>query len=184
MDALLVDLNALRRVPSQARPTVFGMSLPTTDDRPAEAVSHLLSLGLTQLSIQVTLSTSLTASALGLAALATALTSTILTVQGGLSPDWQWTLLPSAAATITGLLATAVAGAENIGQEEVYVPLDTEASSPEDVSVAMLRMVRNAFLANARALRLKDRLTAIALAWLALSMFLIGVLNLTSATLH
>jgi uncharacterized protein HemY len=40
------------------------MSLPTPNDRPGEAVSHLLSLGLTQLSIQVTLSTSLTAIAL------------------------------------------------------------------------------------------------------------------------
>jgi hypothetical protein len=56
---------------------------------PADPVSHLLSLGLTQLSIQVTLSTSLTASALGLAALATALTSTILTIQAGLVPHWQ-----------------------------------------------------------------------------------------------
>ena len=62
------------------------MSIPTRDDRPVEAVGHLLSLGLTQLSIQVTLSTSLTASALGLATLATALTSTILTAQGGLAP--------------------------------------------------------------------------------------------------
>lgn len=160
------------------------MSFPTPTDRPSEAVSHLLSLALTQLSIQVMLSTSLTASALGLAALATALTSTILTVQGGLAPDWQWALLPSIAATVTGLLATAAAGAENIGQEEVYRPLDTPANSPEDVSVAVLRMVRNAFLANAQALRLKDRLTAIALAWLASSMFLIGVLNLASATLR
>jgi hypothetical protein len=93
------------------------MSIPTRDDRPVEAVSHLLSLGLTQLSIQVTLSTSLTASALGLAALATALTSTILTVQGGLAPHWQWALLPSVAATVTGLLATAAAGAEDIAKK-------------------------------------------------------------------
>ena len=66
------------------------MSIPTRDDRPVEAVTYLLSLGLAQLSIQVTLSVSLTASALGLAALATALTSTILTIQGGLAPHWQW----------------------------------------------------------------------------------------------
>jgi hypothetical protein len=93
-------------------------------------------------------------------------------------------LLPSVAATIAGLVATAVAGAENIGQEEVYVPVDTAASSPEDLSVAVLRAVRSSFLVNARALRLKDRLTALALAWLAMSMFLVGALNLASATFH
>jgi hypothetical protein len=66
------------------------MSIHTADhDALAEPVSHLLSLGLTQLSMQVTLSTSLTASALGLAALATALTSTILSVQTAIAPHWQ-----------------------------------------------------------------------------------------------
>ena len=45
------------------------MSHTPTDRRErGESVGHLLSLGLTQLSIQVTLSTSLTASALGFAA--------------------------------------------------------------------------------------------------------------------
>jgi hypothetical protein len=153
-------------------------------DRPAESVSHLLSLGLTQLSIQVTLSTSLTASALGLAALATALTGTILTVQAALAPHWQWTLLPSVAATITGLLATAATGAKDIGKEEVYVAYDTAANLPEDVGVAVLHTVRSASLANARALKRKDRLTALALAWLALSMLLIGALDIASAILH
>jgi hypothetical protein len=131
---------------------------------------------------QVTLSTSLTASALGLAALATALTSTILTVQGGLAPHWQWALLPSVAATVTGLLATAAAGAEDIGKEEVYAAYDTTTSSPGDIGVAVLHAVRSASLANAQALRRKDRLTSSALALLASSMLLIGLLNLASAT--
>ncbi len=93
-------------------------------------MGHLLSLGLTQLSIQVTLSTSLTASALGLAALATALTSTILTFQEAIAPYWQWTLLPSVAAVITGLLATAVAGARYLGADDVIAAYDTAANYP------------------------------------------------------
>jgi len=57
------------------------MSHTPTDRRDlGESVGHLLSLGLTQLSIQVTLSTSLTASALGFAALATALLIGLLNV--------------------------------------------------------------------------------------------------------
>lgn len=146
-------------------------------------MSPLLSLGLTQLSIQVTLSASLTASALGLAALATALTSTILTVQGALAPHWQWALLPSVAATVMGLLATAAAGAEDIGKEEVYAAYDMTANSSADYSVAVLQAVRGASLANARALKRKDRLTAMALAWLSSTILLIGVLNLASARL-
>jgi hypothetical protein len=154
------------------------MSIPVRADRPADSVTHLLSLGLTQLSIQVTLSTSLTASALGLAALATALTSTILTVQAAIAPYWQWALLPSVAATIAGLLATAVAGAKNIGNEEIYAAYNATADSPDDIGVAVLHTVRSASLANARALKRKDRLVALALAWLALSMLLIGALNI------
>ncbi len=147
-------------------------------------MGHLLSLGLTQLSIQVTLSTSLTASALGLAALATALTSTILTVQTAIAPHWQWALLPSVAATITGLLATAATGAEDIGKEEVYVAYDTAARLPEDVGVTVLRVVWSSSLANDRVLSFKKRLTAITFALLFSSMLLIGALNLTCATLH
>jgi hypothetical protein len=57
----------LRRVPSQARRSLVAMSISTRDDRSVEAVSYLLSLGLTQLSIQATLSTSLTLKLLHLA---------------------------------------------------------------------------------------------------------------------
>jgi len=160
------------------------MSIPAREDRPVEAVTHLLSLGLAQLSIQVTLSVSLTASALGLAALATALTSTVLTIQGGLAPHWQWVLLPSAAATVAGLLATAAAGAQDVGEEEVYAAYGIAAATPpDDIAVVVLRAVRTATLVNARALRRKDRLTSLALACLAMSMILIGVLNVASATL-
>jgi hypothetical protein len=160
------------------------MPTPIRDDRPVEAVGHLLSLGPTQLSIQVTLSTSLTASALGLAALATALTSTILTFQEAIAPYWQWTLLPSVAAVITGLLATAVAGARYLGADDVIAAYETAANYPEDVGTTVLGIVRNAFFTNDKALKVKDRLTAITLAWLLLSVLLIGLLNLACATLH
>lgn len=160
------------------------MSIPIRDDRPAEAVSHLLSLGLTQLSIQVTLSASLTASALGLAALATALTSTILTLQGGLAPHWQWALLPSVAATIAGLLATAAAGAKNVGNEDVHAACETVADCPEDVGMTVLSLVRSSSLANDRSLNLKERLTAITFVLMSASMVMIGMLNIASATLH
>jgi hypothetical protein len=140
-------------------------------------VGHLLSLGLTQLSIQVTLSTSLTASALGFAALAGALTSTILTVQGAIAPHWQWTLLPSVAATITGLLATAAAGAEHVGKEDVYAAYEMAASSPKDVGVTVLASVQRAFLENDRALQGKRRLTAATFGLLLLSALLIGLPN-------
>ena len=157
------------------------MSISPREDRSVEAVSPLLSLGLTQLSIQITLSASLTASALGLAVLATALTSTILTVQGALAPHWQWTLLPSVAGTVTGLLATAVAGAVDVGEERVYAPYDMTGDSSTDYGVNVLYVVRSAYLANARALRRKDRLTAITLVCLASTILLIGVLNLAYA---
>lgn len=146
-------------------------------------MSPLPSLGLTQLSIQVTLSASLTASALGLAGLATALTSTILTIQGALAPYWQWTLLPSVAGTVTGLLATAVAGAVDIGKEGVYAAYDMTANSSTDYGVAVLHTVRSASRANARALERKDRLTSVTLACLASMILLVGVLNLASARL-
>jgi hypothetical protein len=51
-------------------------------------------------------------------------------------------------------------------------------SRPEEVDVLMLGLIRSAFVANSRALKIKDRLTAIALRWLVLSVLLIGVLNL------
>lgn len=149
----------------------------------ADPVSHLLSLGLTQLSIQVAMSTSLTASALGLAALATALTSTILTVQEAFVPHWQWALLPSIAAIFVGLLATASAGAVHIGAEDVFAVYEEASSCPQDVGVTVLRIVRKVSLENDRALRLKDRLTEIALVWLVLGMLLIGALSLVGATL-
>jgi len=173
----------LCRIPSQARSTVLTMSISPREDRYVEVVSPLLSLGLTQLSIQVTLSASLTASALGLAALATALTSTILTVQGALAPHWQWTLLPSVAGTVTGLLATAAAGATDVGKEEVYEEYDLTGISSTDCGVAVLHTVRSASLANARALKRKDRLTSVTLACLASTILLVGVLNLASARL-
>ncbi len=142
-----------------------------------DSVGHLLSLGLTQISIQVTLSTSLTASALGFAALATALTSTILTVQGAIAPHWQWTLMPSIAATVTGLLATAAAGAEHVGKEDVYAAYEMAASNPEDVGVTVLASIQRAFLENDRALQGKRRLTAATFGLLLLSALLIGLLN-------
>jgi hypothetical protein len=142
-----------------------------------ESVGHLLSLGLTQLSIQVTLSTSFTASALGLATLATALTSTILTVQGAIAPHWQWTLLPSVAATVTGLLATAAAGAEHVGREDVDAAHEIAASNPEDVGVTVLASIQRALLENDRALQGKRRLTAATFGALLLSALLIGLLN-------
>jgi hypothetical protein len=161
------------------------MSIQTVyRDGPAEPVSHLLSLGLSQLSIQVALSTSLTASSLGLAALATALVSTILTIQGAIAPHWQWTLLPAVAVTFTGLLATAVAGAEHIGTEEVFTAYEKAVDRPEDVGIRVLRMVWSVSLANDRALRLKNRLTAITLLWLVLAMLLIGILNLAGAIVY
>ncbi|MGA9876763.1 MAG: hypothetical protein WBQ21_13245 [Solirubrobacteraceae bacterium] len=161
------------------------MSIPTANrSGPAESVSHLLSLGLTQLSIQVTLSTRLTASALGLATFATALTSIILTVQGTIAPYWQWTLLPSVAATIFGLFATTAVGAECVGAGEVYAAHEAAASRSEDVGLAVLGFVRGAFVANDRSLVVKERLMVATLAMLLLSLPLIGVLNLVSATLH
>jgi hypothetical protein len=146
-------------------------------DSPAGPVSHLLSLGLTQLSIQVTLSTSLTASALGLATLATALTSTILTVQGAIAPHWQWTLLPSIAATITGLLATAGGGAEHVGDEDVHAAYRMAATRPEDVGVTVLESLQRAFRQNDRMLQGKRRLVAVTLGCLLISALLIGLLN-------
>ncbi len=116
----------------------------------------------------------------GLAALATALTSTILTVQGALAPHWQWTLLPSVAGTVTGLLATAAAGTADIGREEVYEAYDVTAISSTDCGVAVLHAVRSAYLANARALERKDRLTSLTLVCLASTILLVGVLNLAS----
>jgi hypothetical protein len=91
--------------------------------------------------------------------------------------------LPSVAATVTGLLATAAAGAEDIGKEEVYAAYDMTANSSVDYGVMVLHAVRGASMANARALKHKDRLTAIALACLASTILLIGVLNLASARL-
>jgi hypothetical protein len=125
----------------------------------------------------VTLSTSLTASALGLAALATALTSTILTVQGAIAPHWQWTLLPSIAATITGLLATAAAGAEHAGREDVDAAHEMAASNPEDVGLIVLASIQRALLENDHALQGKRRLTAVTFGALLLSALLIGLLN-------
>ena len=94
-------------------------------------------------------------------------------------------LLPSVTATVAGLLATAVAGAQDVGEEEVYAAYGmATATPPDDIAVVVLRAVRTATLANARALRRKDRLTSLALACLAMSMILIGVLNVASATLH
>jgi hypothetical protein len=157
------------------------MSDISTDRRDlSESVGHLLSLGLTQLSIQVTLSTSLTASALGLAALATALTSTILTVQGAIAPDWQWTLLPSIAATITGLLATAATGAEHAGREDVDAAHEMAASNPEEVGVTVLASIQRALLENDRALQGKRRLTAVTFGALLLSALMIGLLNVSN----
>jgi hypothetical protein len=168
----------------KARLPFVGMPhVPTHRRDPGEPVGHLLSLGLTQLSIQVTLSTSLTASALGLAALATALTSTILTVQGAIAPYWQWTLLPSIAATVTGLLATAAAGAEHVGRDEVYAAYEMAGTSPDGVGVMVLGAVQRAFLANESALKAKERLTAATLLWLFSSALLIGILNVSRATL-
>ena len=134
-------------------------------------------MGLTQLSIQVTLSTSLTANALGLAAIATVLTSTILTVQGAIAPHWQWTLLPSIAATVTGLLAMAAAGAEHVGNEDVDAAHELAASNPEEVGVTVLASIQRALLENDRALRGKCRLTAATFGCLLLSALLIGLLN-------
>jgi hypothetical protein len=142
-----------------------------------DSVGHLLSLGLTQLSIQVTISTSLTASALGFAALATALTSTILTVQSAIAPHWQWTLLPSVAATITGLLATAAAGAEHVGKEDVDAAHEMAASNPQDVGVTVLASIQRALLENDLSLQGKRRLTAATFGLLLLSALLIGLLN-------
>jgi hypothetical protein len=93
-----------------------------------DSIGHLLSLGLTQLSIQVTLSTSLTASALGLAALATALTSTILTVQGAIAPHWQWTLLPSIAATVAGYTRVTVSDSTTHTQATVHQTVGADES--------------------------------------------------------
>lgn len=91
------------------------MSIPIVNhDGSAEPVSDLLALGLTQLSIQITLSTSLTASALGLATLATALTSTILT------------------------FAAAVAGAGYLRTDDVIVAYEVAANYPEDVGITVL----------------------------------------------
>jgi hypothetical protein len=142
-----------------------------------ESAGQLLSLGLTQHSIQVTLSTSLTASALGLAALSTALTSTILTVQDAIAPHWQWTLLPAIAATVAGLLATAVAGAEHVGKEDVDAAHEMAASNPKEVGVTVLASIQRALLENDRALRGKRRLTAATFGCLLLSALLIGLLN-------
>jgi hypothetical protein len=111
------------------------------------------------------------------------LTSTILTVQGALAPHWQWTLLPSVAGTVTGLLATAVAGAEDVGEEGVYAAYDMTADSSTDYGVEVLHAVRSAYLANAGALKRKDRLAAVTLACVVSTIFLIGVLNLASASL-
>jgi hypothetical protein len=58
------------------------------------------------------------------------------------------------------------------------------ANHPEDIGVAALGMVRSAFLANDRALKVKDRLTAVTLAWLLSSVLLIGVLHVAGATLN
>jgi hypothetical protein len=147
---------------------------PKLDD----SVGHLISLGLTQLSIQVTLSTSLTASALGLAALATALTSTILTAQGAIAPHWQWTLLPSIAATVTGLLATAGSGAQHVGEEDVYAAYKMASTRPEDVGVTLLESLQRAFLDNDRALQSKRRLVAATFGCLLFCGLLIGLLNI------
>jgi hypothetical protein len=158
--------------------TVRAKSYTPTDRRDlGESAGHLLSLGLTQLSIQVTLSTSLTASALGLATLATALTSTILTVQGAIAPHWQWTLLPSIAATITGLLATAGGGAQHVGEEDVHAAYKMAATRPEDVGVTLLESLQRAFLDNNRALQSKRRLVAATFSALLLCALLIGLLN-------
>lgn len=153
------------------------MSISTSHDRLADSVSQLLALGLTQLSIQVTLSTSLTASALGLATLATALTSTILTVQGSLVPYWQWALLPSVAAMVTGLLATAGGGAEHVGEEDVHAAYRMAATHPQDVGITMLGSLQRAFRENDRVLQGKRRLIAVTLGCLLLSVLLIGLLN-------
>ncbi len=154
------------------------MTMPPAPAASAErTVVHLLSLGLPQPSIQVTLSTSLTASALGFAALATALVSTILTVQGAIAPHWQWTLLPSIAATVTGLLATAASGAEHVGKEDVYAAYEIAARNPQDVGVTVLASVQRAFLENDQALQSKRRLTAATFGCLLLSALLIGLLN-------
>lgn len=110
--------------------------------------------------------------------LATALTSTILTVQGAIAPHWQWTLLPSVAGTITGLLATAAAGAEHVGKEDVYAAYEMAASNPQDVGVTVLASVQRAFLENDRALQGKRHLTAATFGLLLLSALLIGLLNL------
>jgi hypothetical protein len=155
------------------------MSIPTANrSGRADSVSHLLSLGLTQLSIQVTLSTSLTANALGLATLATALTSIILTVQGAIAPHWQWTLLPSVAATIIGLLATTAAGADCIGEDEVHAAHAISATSPEDVGIVVLESLQCAFLANNLALQNKRRLVAATFGCLLICALLIGLLNI------
>jgi hypothetical protein len=144
------------------------------------SVDHLLSLGLTQLSIQVTLSTSLTASALGFAALAVALTSTILTVQGAIAPHWQWALLPSIAATVTGLLATAGSGAQHVGEEDVYAAYKMAATRPENVGVTILESLQRAFLENDRALQSKRRLVAATFSCLLFCGLLIGLLNVNA----
>jgi hypothetical protein len=143
----------------------------------SEPVGHLLSLGLTQLSIQATLSTSLTASALGLAALATALTSTILTVQGAIAPHWQWALLPSIGAAVTGL-ATAAGDAKHVGREDLDAVFETAANSPDGVGVTVLVSVQRTFFKNDRTLQSKRRLIVATLGWLLASALLIGVLNL------
>lgn len=111
------------------------------------------------------------------AALATALVSTILTVQGAIAPHWQWTLLPSIAATVTGLLATAASGAEHVGKEDVYASYEMAAGNPQGVGVTVLASVQRAFLENDQALQGKRRLTAATFGCLLLSALLIGGLN-------
>jgi hypothetical protein len=101
-----------------------------------------------------------------------------LTAQGAIASHWQWTLLPSVAATITGLLATAAAGAEHVGKEDVYAAYEMAASNPQDVGVTVLASVQRAFLENDRALQGKRHLTAATFGLLLLSALLIGLLNL------
>lgn len=148
-----------------------------------EATDHLLSLCLTQLSVQVTLSTSLTASALGLATLATALTSTILTVQGAIAPHWQWTLLPSTTAMLTGLLATAVGNAENIDRGDVHTAYELAKTDSNRTGATVANAVRRTCFENETVLLAKQRLMAATFAWLLASALLIGILNVGSSTL-
>lgn len=58
-------------------------------------------------------------------------------------PYWQWALLPSIAAVIVGLLATASAGAEHIGLEDVFAIYKDASRGPQDVGLAVLRIVRS-----------------------------------------